>query len=79
MKEKGLSYIIIILITIILVLITNYSILPNYKKIIQEEAINTLTFVQARDRILFYPVIEVQSNKTIIQSITWQELCKGSN
>ena len=75
-SETILTIIIISLVIVIAALIVNYSILPNYKQRLQQETVNTIAFTQARDRLLFYPA-QTQDNQTVIQSITWQELCQG--
>lgn len=67
--------IIFVLLILICALVIYYYVFPLYKFSIQQEAINSLAFIQARDRIVFYPVL-TQNNQTILQSITWQELCQ---
>ena len=73
-KKNTIIGILIIGITLCLIFLWG---LPEYKEDIQEEARIELALTQSTQGILFYPVIQKSDNQTILQSITWQELCQN--
>ncbi len=79
-KMKRKDVIIMVLVIILIGCAVGWSIKVTredyYKQGISEGQL-ALAFAQAQQRILFYPVIQTQDNQTILQSITWQELCQG--